>query len=64
MDLNQAAKRVTAKEGGKENLPIAQVKEVIGSYHEVLAEMTPAEFSAHMSVMLTNGEKRLRKKNK
>lgn len=64
MDLNKAAVAVTKKEGGKLNLSVAEVKQVIGCYHEVLAEQDGVGFVTHMSKMLTNGQKRLRSKRK
>ena len=39
MNMNKVAKEITLKEGGKINMSIAQVKEVIRIYTEYLAEV-------------------------
>ena len=39
MNMNKVAKEITLKEGGKINLSIAQVKEVIKLYTEYLAKI-------------------------
>jgi len=43
MNLNKLAKEITLKEGGKVNLPIAQVKEVMRILLTTLANMTSTE---------------------
>jgi hypothetical protein len=37
MNMNEVAKEVTMREGGKVNLSIAQVKEVLRIYNDLLA---------------------------
>ncbi|KKL61008.1 hypothetical protein LCGC14_2199610 [marine sediment metagenome] len=46
-NLNDMARRITLKEGGKVNLPIAQVKEVMKLTFEELADM-PIAMVAHI----------------
>jgi hypothetical protein len=43
MNLNELAKEVTLKEGGKKSLGIGQVKEVMKLVLQKLAEMTPEQ---------------------
>jgi hypothetical protein len=44
INLNHVARLVAEMEGGKVNLPIAQIAEVISKYNKVLTEnYTPAE---------------------
>ncbi len=43
MNLNKIARKITLEEGGKVNLSIAQVKEVIRLYNKELAEHAPSE---------------------
>lgn len=63
MNLNQLAQLISEKEGGTENLSIAQIKEVIACYHEVLADnLDTVDLMAHLTKMVNNGFKRLKKK--
>lgn len=41
MNLNKIAVEISKREGGKVNLPIAQVKEVLRHALEILDEMNP-----------------------
>jgi len=43
MNLNKIARDVAMKEGKKQNLSIAQIKEVIKLYNEELEDYSPSE---------------------
>ena len=43
MNLNKLARKITLKEGGKVNLPIGQVKEVMKLLFIELAKLKPGE---------------------
>jgi hypothetical protein len=54
MNLNELAKRITEREGGKVNLSIAQVKEVLGITLELLAELPDDEVRRLMNRVVRN----------
>lgn len=53
-NLNELARRITQREGGKVNLPIAQVKEVLGIALELLAELPDREVRQLMDRVVRN----------
>jgi len=58
-DLNDLASEVTRREGGKQSLGIAQVKEVVRIHCDIFAELRPLKFLWLVWKMRRNGKKRV-----
>lgn len=61
MNLNQLAKEITLREGGKVNLSIAQVKEVLRCLIDIAEEMADEGTLASLAVAIK--AKKAKKKN-
>ena len=62
MNLNELAKAISVKEGGKQNLSIAQIKEVLRCFGDVLLErQDDLEFLEICSKIYARAKKRASK---
>jgi hypothetical protein len=61
MNLNELAKKVSEIEGGKQNLAIAQIKEVISALGHVLSKVDPDEASFLFAAILEKGAAKVNK---
>jgi len=61
-NMNKLAEEVTRREGGKVNLSIAQIKEVLGHLSDVVYSEDPSEASHTYKLLYENGKRRAKKK--
>lgn len=62
MNLNQLAREICKREGGKVNLPIAQVKEVLRCLIDIAEEMADEGSLASLALAVQSKKKKSKKK--
>ena len=64
MNLNQLAVEISKREGGKQNLSIAQIKEVLRHMCDIIAEDQEQGELAPSSRLLASGRRRINSANR
>ena len=62
-NMSHLSEELTRREGGKVNLSIAQVKEVLAHLSDIIYSDDPSQVSASCNLLYENGKRR-HKKNK